>query len=455
MRRLGPALLLVLWLATSLPGQAPTLPITVSLEEVVIKDAPALQSYSAAVTPQGRWLLVGGRTSGMHGNQDTGSTPKPITNFENFHRNLVVIDPVGKTVASRPIDELVSKPLAASLMVTNAQSVQVGDKLVIIGGYGFDRTGRFLMTHPTLTIIDVEATCKAVVDHQPIDNHIRQAALDEALRVTGGELAYLDGQYYLVFGQSFTSAYTQSSNGIYTYESRAFKLIDSNGQVSFQKTAKLGSNTVDSFRRRDGNLVPMIGPDGKSGLVYYGGVFTSQKGPWLQPVEVRADRMTLDETGFKQCMCHYECPVLPLYDPSTGRMTTVFFGGISQTVHTAAGFKVDAKMPFVNSITAIVRDRQGHSREWLVCQGQQAQAVPLELPGLLGASAGFLPSPAAPFDDGVLRLDRLDGETVVGHIYGGLAASQPNGGTSTASARVFAVRVKRSPSPAIPVEPGS
>lgn len=448
------AICLGLGIAQAAIAQVATLPFTISLEEVQVKDSPPLQSFSSAVTTSGQWLCLGGRTTGLHGEQDTGMLPPPSSNFSNFNDKIYVIDPIGKTAISRALSDLVPKELIASLMVTGAQSIQVGDKLVIIGGYGFDSKTQFMMTYSVVTVIDVTPTVKAVVEGKPIGSHIRQSKPDASLRVTGGELAFLSGTYYLIFGQNFPGFYTPSSNGNYTFQVRPFKLNDEDGVVKICKRAAMGSSSTAQFRRRDGNLVPIMQADGGRSLIYYGGVFTPTLGPWHQPIEIGPAEISIDGSGFQQRMCQYDCAILPIFQSSTKSMTTILFGGISELVPNNTGFQKDPKLPFISSISAIVRSGKGLSREFLVCNGSMKIPVPLALPALLGTSAQFLASPKAPFDDGVFLLDQVKEDTTVGYIYGGILASQPNAGKSVASSRIFAIHVKPISSPAIPVKIG-
>jgi hypothetical protein len=57
-----------------------------------------------------------------------------------------------------------------------------------------------------------------------------------------------------------------------------------------------------------------------------------------------------------------------------------------------------------------------------------------------GANARFFPAKNVPvLTDGVINLDSLSTETVIGYMFGGIAADQPNFGTTVASSIIFEV----------------
>jgi len=430
-----------------------TLPFTISLDEIIGTGAPALQAFSSAVTSTGQWLCLGGRTAGLHGRQDAGDTPPPAANFTGWNDQICVIDPIRKITIRRPLANVVPRAMLPSLQVTGAQSTQLGDKLVIVGGYGFDKTHTFMLTYSIVTVLDVNAVTRAVTAGALAGEHIRQSKPDPAFQVTGGGLICIDGMYYLALGQNFAGFYTPQSNGEYTFQTRVFRLTDEGGAVRFIHQAPLIAAERAPFRRRDGNLAPLQSKTGERSAVFFGGVFTETNGPWREPIAIAPGRMSVLQT-FKQQMCQYSCATLPVFQASTGTMTTLFFGGISEVSYSTGEFVRDPSLPFVRDIGAVVVDQDGRWRELVVGQGAGNPPKPLLLPALLGASAAFLPAHGAPFDRGVLLLDKIQRTSTVGFIYGGIAATQPNNGPTQASARIFAVRLQPQPAPAIPVKIG-
>jgi hypothetical protein len=100
-------------------------------------------------------------------------------------------------------------------------------------------------------------------------------------------------------------------------------------------------------------------------------------------------------------------------------------------------------VPFVKTISVITRDKNNLFTE---------QAINLEMPAYLGASAEFFPIEGEYFDhQQILHLDKLpDTKTLVGFIFGGIESSGPNiffsntGTQSGATNKIFKVYVDKS-----------
>jgi hypothetical protein len=60
-------------------------------------------------------------------------------------------------------------------------------------------------------------------------------------------------------------------------------------------------------------------------------------------------------------------------------------------------------------------------------------------PLLFGAGARFFPASDLPMIGSLIDLESLEGTVLLGQIYGGIMATLPNGGPSTASSYVFDV----------------
>lgn len=438
------------------------LPFTIELKPSTWSGSaplPELQSFASATTPDGKWLLMCGRTEGLHGFAGTGGSSSPKENFALTVMNhfVYVVDPAARKVWYRSVWHL-APDLAPTLLLTNPENVQVGNKLIIVGGYGYTANEKGMLTQPLLTVVDVKETVAAVMDpDKPIGNAIRQAAPDVFFSVTGGELLHNDGTYYLVFGQNFGGFYTPLTNGKYTFEVRSFQLEDNpSGIPKVIAKSRTGESSQEQFRRRDLNVVPAVRPSGQWGLTVYGGVFTKSFGVWMSPVYAdptgNGVTLTLDDTGFKQQMCQYATANLPIYDSIDKSMYTVLFGGISLVSYNTRlrRFQADAGIPFIDQVSCIHRDARGKSVEYLVTNDSGA---PLVFPGLLGAESKLIPTSAARslFTNECLDLGRLSGRTLVGYIFGGIEADKPNHGTTYASDQLFEVYVTPDPSPGIRV----
>ena len=60
-------------------------------------------------------------------------------------------------------------------------------------------------------------------------------------------------------------------------------------------------------------------------------------------------------------------------------------------------------------------------------------------PLLFGAGARFMPAGDVPMIGDLVDLDSIEGSVLLGQIYGGIMATAPNNGPSTASSYVFDV----------------
>ena len=313
---------------------------------------------------------------------------------------------------------------------------------------------------------------------------------ESRVALAGGRLEYNpdEDRYYLLFGQNCTGLYCAGGQQ-YSFQVRSFRIFDGPNGVpqiagyravtshavpgippgcadtlsqtdSGVRVEKEGEKTRvelpdgkvfefvetedrdSQFRRRDLNAAPIRVPgDGsrsRAGVAAYGGVFTKTGGifgyAYLNPIYVAPGSAPVIDS-FEQRLSHDETALLPVYDSAAGDMHTVFFGGLSLYVHENGAFRCDVAIPYIDTISALSRHRNGASEETV---------LPARLPDLLGTYAVFLPAGGSLyFDNGVLDLGRLQRgqSTLVGWIYGGIKGS--NQGATTASNALLEVRVVR------------
>ncbi len=409
---------------------------------------PTLQSFAAA-THQGRWLLIAGRTQGLHGLGHGGlnSFPPALQN-----RELWVMDPQAKQSWHRSLEDKaagLSTAAVDSLSTTNAQFYAWEGKLYMVGGYGFDRETSGFITYDALTAVDLAGIINWVQSGQgTAAQHIRQIH-DPLFRVTGGAMLRASRTTHLVFGQDFRGGYNPLRNGVYTKQVRSFAVTDDASGLSVANVIQ--SPQQEAFRRRDLNVVPRIlrapgSAELAEGLIVLSGVFTPTTGVWTVPVEISdqgtpsmADPTSTDT--FKQGMNNYHCAKLSMYSESRHETHVLSFGGISLQYYDrdTNNFVTDDEVPFINQVTAVVVDAAGAYRQHL---------LPVEFPELyeggkrlrFGAGAEFLPaSGIAAYENGVLKLDEVTERTRLGYIVGGIAADAGNRGNTFASGRVFEV----------------
>ncbi len=386
---------------------------TVAFQPILIPDLPGLHSFAFA-QDQGKWLVMGGRKDGIHARQPFNAFPESENNTD-----LYVIDVDKKKFWKKSVNALPAG-LKEQLQSTNMNYYQDGDTLVIIGGYGYSRSAGDHVTFPYLTLVRVRQLIDAIIGDEKIQAAFTQIS-DTAFAVTGGHLGKIGDTYFLVGGQRFDGRYNPMGHPTfsqrYTNQIRKFR-IDPGGK---ELTVSGYSVVTDPLhlRRRDYNLLPQIFPDGRPGYTISSGVF--QIGidlPFLYPVDIRDDGYT-PVTTFNQHLSNYHSAFACLYDSLANEMHTLFFGGISQYYYANGTLIRDDQVPFVSTISRMTRETDGTLHEY---------PLDVDMPGLRGASAEFIPDPAIPhYPNGVINLNSLDGDTVhIGYILGGLYSSAAN-----------------------------
>ena len=425
---------------------------------------PTLQSFASGIY-NGQWVLIAGRTNGLHGFSDDG-----LANFPPKYQNtdVWVIDPVSKETWSRSLKDTssgLSSSEIDSLSSTNTESYQDGNTLFIVGGYVY--TNKNFTTYNALSAIDLPTLVDWVkgTDETLHTNTILQVAGEESsdnsydggfFQVTGGGLEKTGDRYQLVFGQKFEGPYAHGSTTfqVYTSQVRSFD-IDYDfaaGTLSYSDidVAPAGGDP-SRFRRRDLNVFPILSPDDQGGTtkstVALAGVFYNGVGVWTVPAEIGSDGIpttenpTTEPDVFKQAMNQYESGKIGLYSESSGEMTQVLLGGISANTFDPATEQLtyDENNGFHRQITAVLRDASGSYQQQYITEFPDVYDGNGKLL-YFGANAKFFPAHDVPLlTDDIIDLDSLTTETVVGYMFGGIAADQPNFGNTVASSIIFEV----------------
>ena len=438
--------------------------VTVRPYDFGLAALPTLHS-NAAGHYQGKWVLLSGRTNGLHGFDRFNPQNNFPVAFQN--REIWVIDPIAKQTWRRSLQDAdvgLTEFAVNSLTPTNTQFYQEGASLYVTGGYGVtstnqDGTNNF-GTFDTLSAIDLPGIVEWVTSGtgQAAD-YIRQIR-DPVVKVTGGGMYTIVGRTHLVFGQDFDGVYTPQSNGHYTRQVRSFDIIDDGVNLSIANAT--ATPPLPEYRRRDLNIFPVIKSGAgqlDEGLVALSGVFTTTFSAFTVPVEIdAAGNPTMDDptdpATFKQGFNGYHSGKLGLFSESTGDMYEVLFGGISvQSLDEQTRLlQTDNEMTFVNDITAVRIDKGGDFSQY------QLGFFPVvtDLGGKrlrFGANAEFFPAPGIEaFQNDVIKLDELRQETTLGYIFGGLAVNGPHargvpGVVSSASNQIFEVVLTPVPEP--------
>ncbi|MFY0674838.1 MAG: T9SS type A sorting domain-containing protein [Bacteroidia bacterium] len=408
-------------------------PFTVSLQEVSLDNAIGVHSYSNAVDGS-KVLIIGGRTDGLH-------KRRPFEAFleNDNNKKLIVIDLETKKTYSSELSQLPTA-LYEQLQSTNQEFEQHGDYLYVTGGYGYSATERDHITYPSLVKLDYKKVIDAIINAQDPSSFFSQVN-DTRFAVTGGYLHNLNDTFYLVGGQKFTGRYNPMGpdhgpgfEQDYTNEIRIFTL-NSNGEIDYYKAIK----DTDHLHRRDYNVVLQKFPKGEIGMTAFTGVFQYDEDiPWLNVVDIKGESYNVVK-GFEQKLNQYHSAHLPVYDSSQNAMHTFFFGGMAQFTYQDEVLVEDTDVPFVKTISAVSRDKDGKLSEFKVG----------EMPGFLGSGAEFIPASDKIFSSAMLQLNRLNNQkTLVGYIFGGIESDEENifftfdvDKLSRASNKLFAVYV--------------
>lgn len=410
---------------------AQSAPYTIEVEQVLMPNAPKLHSFAFAQSG-GKWLFIGGRFNGLHGFSLGISFPPKYQN-----RYAWVVDPSTGQTWSVNLYSSLSISKADPLRSMNMQFYQDGDKLYINGGYGLDSLKDSLITFPVVSVVDVNAAIQAVINNTSLDPHIRQVT-DERLRICGAEMEILGGFTYLPGGHNFWGEYTRTvNNQVYTNRLKKFKILDNGTTVSI--TDYTEAFDTNAFHRRDYNLVQSIKPDGSEALTLYGGVFKSYIDlPYQEPVYIDQSGYSIDNT-FQQKMMQYTGSNFLVFDSLTGKMHTTFLGGTSLYYHDAVSNTLvrDSLVPFIKDICTLTRSADGSSEEYVHS---------LKLPALVGTNSIIITEPSLPqYPNGVIKLAKLTGRTLIGYLFGGIRATFPNNGQTFPNDRIYKVYITRNP----------
>jgi DNA-dependent RNA polymerase auxiliary subunit epsilon len=435
--------------------------ITISLADFQLpsdsNNSFGLQGFVYAVY-NNKWLLLAGRTNGVHGFSNTDDNFPP----REQNRTVYVVDPIGKTVVSRSLLEpssQLSVEQIETLSVTSAQYNQYNNTLYVVGGYGLDTAlGRFT-TKSTLTAIDVPGLMGWVEgSNTSAAAYIRQTS-HPLMQVTGGFLTRTGAHepFLLILGQNFLGSYTVNSNGDYTQQIRPFKIIDNGIDLYVKPEAQFTPNS--SYRRRDLSVLPIVQKSGTSyaaAVVALSGVFTLDTGVWTVPILINGDGSSsmadpANPSTFKQGMNNYDCARTGLYSKRTNEMYMLLFGGISYGFISGGSFQTDPQIPFINQVTTVKIDAQGNFQQYLMDNQYPEIFSQFSNPGntlLFGAEARFIAANNLPaFPNLVFSLDELGNTpSLLGYIVGGIQSTLPNTSTitdSAASPYIFSVYLKR------------
>ena len=346
----------------------------------------------------------------MHARQPMFSFPQTQNNTDIF-----VVDINAQQFWSASLNSLPTG-INEQLQSTNMNFYQDNDTLYIIGGYAFSATANQHITFENLTSIQVNSVIDAIINGDSITPFFKQIN-DPVFAITGGQLGKIDDVFYLVGGQKFDGLYNPMGGPTFTqtYSNQIQKFtIDNRGQQLSYGNYSTITDPVH-LRRRDYNLLPQIFPDGSEGYTISSGVFQANVDlPFLYPVDISTSGYT-PITTFNQYLSNYHSAKATLFDSSNNEMHSLFFGDMSQYYYQNGNLIQDDQVPFVKTISRLTRFSDGTLQEF---------QLPVEMPGLKGASAEFIPNENLPhYSSEILKLDEITQDSIlIGHIYGGISS---------------------------------
>jgi hypothetical protein len=435
--------LILLW-NFQLQAQEDTFDYTIEINPISIPGLPGLHSFAFA-QHDNYWLIIGGRTDGLHARQANRSFPADANNTEMY-----VVDINTRKVWSRSLDNL-PVSLQEQLQATNMNFIQDGETLYFIGGYAFAPSVQNHITFPYLTAIHVPKLIEAIIQQETgINNYFVQLE-DQRFAVTGGQMGKIGNTFYLIGGHRFDGRYNPMGNPTftqaYTNQIKKFKTTLISDSLIIEDYESLTDPV--HLRRRDYNLVPQVFGSGELGYMISSGVFQLNADlPFLYPVDIRASGYE-PRTEFNQYLSNYHGAKVALYDAENQQNHALFFGGISQYYYENGSLIKDDLVPFTKTISRVTRYANDTLREFL---------VPIEMPGLLGASSEFIVNKSLPaYSNKVIKLHELKEDSfIVGHIVGGLSSPIKNPFSSnqttltSAEPTIYEVVLKKSVITSIP-----
>ena len=435
----------------------------IRIKENPLKLPDGIQSFCLGIYKH-KWLLITGRSNGLHGFSDT----EP--NFPVKKRNLMVyvVDIKNNSVYSRNLTDRKSglKPNQIDyLSGTNAQFCQDDRLLYITGGYGVNSQTKLFETYPIMSIIDLKGLIRWVRD--PESNLTAVSSISQLnnsiFQITGGSMSLLNDQFLLVFGQNFMGNYSFNDPPTfvqkYSNQVRKFQLLEMEGKYSVEKASHYPIVPDLNYRRRDLNVMPRIQEDKKhlkESLVAYSGVFTLKEGIWTVPIEISSDGKTQmadpnERETFKQGVNNYACASVAIYSIKKKEMYTIFFGGMTYQYYNNGVLSTDSEIPSTNLCTVIKIDSEGKYSQYLM-DGQYpvifSTGVNLGNQLLFGSGAQFIIDDEIKTieDNGrVIDYDKLShGNVKIGYIVGGIQSTIKNttsNSDTSASNRIFDVNI--------------
>lgn len=403
------------------------------LEEVMIPQFPAFHSGVTA-HHDGKWLIMGGRTNGMHGFYPPFAFPT------NGRQELVyVVDPEAGSIWSADIsglDSLAREQLGSS----NMQFAQKDDKLYITGGYGYKESIDDYTTFPYLTSVNMPMLMDSVIAGGDISSAFR-SVIDSTMAVTGGRMGRIGDRYFLVFGHYFHHRYSVADLGSfiqkYTYQIRMFDIQDDSVQLAAINKQMVTDSA--NFRRRDFNMTPFE-EGAEKGFYAWSGVFRDSVDlPHYNPIRITSDG-SYAVIPFEQKLAHYHSAAISLKTDAmieASNLMHVFLGGTAEYYLDNNEFIVqDSLVPFTKVFSSVqvyptgLDELKAGIINWRFkgCGQFNPNQIRYEFNGYEGTNMEFIPnSQLTDEETGVVEFNlQFENPILLGYAVGGIISTGPN-----------------------------
>jgi hypothetical protein len=417
-------------------------------------ELPALQSSAIAIY-KGLWILIGGRKAGVHSMDNDPPSFNTLANNDT----IWVINVAEKKKAGIKVPAQYWNLLSA----TNPMYTQDDQFLYMAGGYTVSdstkkrnnwTSDRFIQ----ISLPDLVNYVLSGGQNPSLEQVFTKVIQSPYVKLSGGEMAMADSNFYLIGGQTYDTTYEQGVNGKYSNAIRKFRLAYSANGWTLTDTASL----IDSvnLHRRDFNMADIILDDGNLGEVIYGGVFTPDDMAYRNPVYItglaEGKPAIRVDTIMKQVANLYTgAKINAFLGGSTIRFNHItLLGGISLLQYDTLNHKltnppVGQELPFSNLISSYITDGRTQSAEMV-----QLPPYPM-MPGYLGTNAVFLPDPSLTIPGFPFNIDLnkvFSGsqrkKVLVGYLFGGIDSpvatliTPGHNYTSTANRKLYKVFMK-------------
>lgn len=407
------------------------------IEPVTIPNFPALHS-GAVAEHNGKWIMMGGRTNGMHGFYPPFAFPA-----NGRQTNVYVVDPETGSVWSSPIDSLDVR-VREQLSSSNMQFAEGNGKMYLSGGYGYHEAIDDFTTFPYLTSADMGCITDSVIaggDMRPCFKVYE----DSLMAVTGARMARIEDDYFLVFGHFFHHRYSVADLGSfiqkYTYQIRKFNIEETADSLSISNVQVITDSSL--FRRRDFNMTPFE-DNNERGLIVWSGVFRDSVDlPYYNPIKINQN-LSYELLPVEQLHAHYTSAAASLksedgfgdFGSFTNNEAHLFFGGMAEFYLNEQGDVVqDSLVPFVKGFSSVLGSGSNYFEMAPGISGNVEQMCNevynpnrYAFEGYEGTNAEFLANPNIRSDTtGVLKIGVGYYEPLLlGYIVGGIESTGPN-----------------------------